>query len=229
MNSNSHNVSFVPLGELYPNIRNGFVGTVTPFFSTKDNGILYLRGTNIHDGSISTEDIVYVSKDFHKKHSKTELKTDDIIMVQSGHVGECAVVGEKYAGANCHALIVMSNGGKCNSEYRLISHLIDTRSFILFLLSSVSIISVITALIQLLRLMKTMTLRVFDSTIIRNKAIYCHPEEESALFLIYAYTNATVELEKRISEKQKKYDSVIWKLIASLLAYAAFILLQKGL
>ena len=117
LNSNSHNVSFVPLGELYPNIRNGFVGTVTPFFSTKDNGILYLRGTNIHDGSISTEDIVYVSKDFHKKHSKTELKTDDIIMVQSGHVGECAVVGEKYAGANCHALIVMSNGGKCNSEY----------------------------------------------------------------------------------------------------------------
>lgn len=114
-------------------------------------------------------------------------------------------------------------------DYRLISHLIDTRSFILFLLSSVSIISVITALIQLLRLMKTMTLRVFDSTIIRNKAIYCHPEEESALFLIYAYTNATVELEKRISEKQKKYDSVIWKLIASLLAYAAFILLQKGL
>ena len=38
-------------------------------------------------------------------------------MVQSGHVGECAVVGEAYAGANCHALIVMSNGGKCNSKY----------------------------------------------------------------------------------------------------------------
>lgn len=38
-------------------------------------------------------------------------------MVQSGHVGECAVVGEKYKGSNCHALIVMSNGGKCNSNY----------------------------------------------------------------------------------------------------------------
>ena len=87
-------------------------------------------------------------------------------------------------------------------DYTLISHLTETRSFILFLLSSASIISVITALIQLLKLMNTMTLRVFDSTIIRNKAIYCHPEEESALCLIYAYTNATVELEKRISEKQ---------------------------
>lgn len=28
-------VENVPLGELYPDIRNGFVGTVTPFFQTK--------------------------------------------------------------------------------------------------------------------------------------------------------------------------------------------------
>ena len=110
-------VKYLPLGELYPDIRNGFVGTVTPFFSNKENGVLYLRGTNVHDGVISNEDVVYVSKEFHEKHNRTELKSDDIIMVQSGHVGECAVVGEAYAGANCHALIVMSNGGKCNSKY----------------------------------------------------------------------------------------------------------------
>ena len=38
-------------------------------------------------------------------------------MVQSGHVGECAVVGDKYKGTNCHALIIMSNGGNCDSRY----------------------------------------------------------------------------------------------------------------
>ena len=38
-------------------------------------------------------------------------------MVQSGHVGECAVIGEHFVGANCHALIVMSNGGLCDSKY----------------------------------------------------------------------------------------------------------------
>ena len=32
-------------------------------------------------------------------------------MVQSGHVGECAVVEIKYKGTNCHVLIIMSNGG----------------------------------------------------------------------------------------------------------------------
>ena len=41
-------------------------------------------------------------------------------MVQSGHIGECAVVGDKYAGSNCHALIIMSNGGECNSKF--VSH-----------------------------------------------------------------------------------------------------------
>ena len=45
------------------------------------------------------------------------LKRDDILVVQSGHVGECAVVGKEYEGANCHALIIMSNGGNCFSDY----------------------------------------------------------------------------------------------------------------
>lgn len=29
-------VEYLPLGKLYPDIRNGFVGTVTPFFSNKE-------------------------------------------------------------------------------------------------------------------------------------------------------------------------------------------------
>jgi len=110
-------VEWKPLGEEFPFIRNGFVGTVTPFFTDKENGIRYLQGTNIHNGVISDDVVYYVSKDFHEKHIRTKLKQDDILMVQSGHVGECAVVGEKYKGANCHALIVMSNKGNCDSRF----------------------------------------------------------------------------------------------------------------
>ena len=101
----------------FPSIRNGFVGTITSFFSDKEHGIRYLEGRDIHNGIISDDKAVYVTKDFHNKHLKTQLKPDDIVVVQSGHVGECAVVGDKYAGANCHALIVMSNGGNCDSRY----------------------------------------------------------------------------------------------------------------
>ena len=44
-------------------------------------------------------------------------------MVQSGHSGECAVVGNEYAGCNCHALIIMSNVGA--SDSRFISFLLN--------------------------------------------------------------------------------------------------------
>lgn len=106
-----------PLGELFPFIRNGYVGPIKGFFTDSNHGIRYLEGTNIHDGIISDNEILYVTKEFHEKHIRNMLKSDDILMVQSGHVGECAVVGEKYAGANCHALIIMSNGGACNSRF----------------------------------------------------------------------------------------------------------------
>ncbi len=103
---NDTQVEWKPLGEEFPFIRNGFVGTVTPFFTEEKHGVRYLQGTNIHNGVISDNAIYHITKEFHQKHIRTELKADDIIMVQSGHVGESAVVGEKYKGANCHALIV---------------------------------------------------------------------------------------------------------------------------
>lgn len=106
-----------PLSEEFPFIRNGFVGIVTDHFSDKEHGIRYIEGTNIHNGRIDDNVEVYVTKEFHQKHKKNELKSDDIVMVQSGHVGDCAVVGSKYAGSNCHALIIMSNGGKVDSRY----------------------------------------------------------------------------------------------------------------
>lgn len=110
-------VEWKRLDELFPFIRNGFVGTIKSFFTNETDGIRYLEGTNIHDGVISDNEILYVTKEFHKKHIKNQLKADDILMVQSGHIGECAVVGKKYEGSNCHALIIMSNGGKCLSKY----------------------------------------------------------------------------------------------------------------
>lgn len=101
----------------FPDIRNGFVGTATPYFTTEKEGVRYLKGTNIHNGVISDNDYCYITREFHEKHIKSELKNNDILMVQSGHVGECAVVDKQYIGSNCHALIIMSNNGKCSSKY----------------------------------------------------------------------------------------------------------------
>ena len=107
----------VEIESLFSFIRNGFVGTVTPYFTDKNKGVRYLQGTNVHSGKITDDTEFYISKEFNEKHQKNILKPDDILVVQSGHVGECAVVGDKYAGANCHALIIMSNAGSCCSKY----------------------------------------------------------------------------------------------------------------
>lgn len=103
------------LEEYYPFIRNGFVGVATPYYC--ENGIKYLQSNNIHDGKINEKILKYITREFHEKNKKNELKEDDILMVQSGHAGECAVVGKKYAGSNCHALIILSSNKKSNSYF----------------------------------------------------------------------------------------------------------------
>ncbi|MCI7330596.1 MAG: restriction endonuclease subunit S [Selenomonadaceae bacterium] len=106
-----------PLNKLLDFIRNGFVGTILPYYTDAQHGVRYLQGTNIHDGKIDDTVEYYVTQDFNQAHAKNILKSDDILVVQSGHVGDCVVVGDKYVGCNCHALIIMSNGGQCSSEY----------------------------------------------------------------------------------------------------------------
>ena len=105
------------LRNLFPYIRNGFVGVVTDYFCSRDEGVEYIEGTNIHDGHIDDVIDLYVTHEFDERHINSRLKKDDIVMVQSGHVGECAVVGSHHENANCHALIVMSNGGHVVSEF----------------------------------------------------------------------------------------------------------------
>lgn len=103
------------LGKCFPKIRNGFVGTATPFYQA--GGIPYLQGKNIKDGRIDPTGLVGISPAFNQKQKKSQLFENDILMVQSGHVGECAVVTKHFNGANCHALVVMTPNNKVNSEF----------------------------------------------------------------------------------------------------------------
>lgn len=42
------------------------------------------------------------------EHQKSILRTQDVLIVQTGDVGQVAVVSEKFDGCNCHALIIVS-------------------------------------------------------------------------------------------------------------------------
>ena len=93
------------LQEVSSLITNGFVGTATPYY-TNELGIPYLYGTNVRANKIDPKGIRYINQEFHAKQEKTKLKKGDLLMVQSGHIGETAVVPDEFNGANCHALIV---------------------------------------------------------------------------------------------------------------------------
>ncbi|AZE29231.1 restriction endonuclease subunit S [Pseudomonas chlororaphis] len=86
-------------------ITNGFVGTASPFY-TDESGVPYLYGSNVRPNRIDFKGIRYITHDFHEQESKTALKSGDLLMVQSGHIGETAVVPSNLEGANCHAIIV---------------------------------------------------------------------------------------------------------------------------
>ena len=104
------------LGDYFDPIRNGFVGTATPYYTASD-GVRYLQGRNIKQGRIETDNLVFITSEFHHRQRKSHLKTGDILMVQSGHVGECAVVGPDFAGANCHALVILTPKQRLSSEF----------------------------------------------------------------------------------------------------------------
>ena len=101
--------SVTPIKQIYKKVTNGFVGTATPYYVKNTKlGVKYLQGKNVKHGRINDRELVYISHEFNNKYKKSQLKNGDLLMVQSGHVGECAVVTDEYEGANCHAVLILS-------------------------------------------------------------------------------------------------------------------------
>ena len=93
------------LAEVSSLITNGFVGTATPHY-TDESGVPYFYGKNVRANYLDPRGIRYITSEFHAAQSKTALREGDLLTVQSGHIGETAIVTKEYEGSNCHALIV---------------------------------------------------------------------------------------------------------------------------
>jgi type I restriction enzyme S subunit len=95
------------LGDVSTKMRNGFVGTATPYYSDEEDAIPYLQSFNVRENRVDNRDkMESVEPDFHKDNPKTQLSQGDLLTVQSGHIGTSCVVPAEYDGANCHALII---------------------------------------------------------------------------------------------------------------------------
>lgn len=94
------------LGNIYTKIRNAFVGTATPYYT--DKGHFYLQSNNVKNGEINRNTEVFINENFYQSQKDKWLRANDIVMVQSGHVGHCAVVPEELDNTAAHALIIIS-------------------------------------------------------------------------------------------------------------------------
>lgn len=95
-----------PLQKLTVMMTNGFVGTAKTHYTDRDDGITYIQGYNVLENRFNFRGIKKVTKEFHQRQSKSNLRTGDVLMVQTGDVGLTTIVPESLAGSNCHALII---------------------------------------------------------------------------------------------------------------------------
>lgn len=91
------------------------VGHVGPMASEYvDEGIPFLRSLNVQRLRISTEDIKFISPEFHAKLRKSALKPGDVVIVRTGQPGTCAVIPDTLPVANCSDVVVV----RCSPRLR---------------------------------------------------------------------------------------------------------------
>lgn len=103
------------LKTLCKSIRNGYVGPTRDLY--QEFGIPYIQSVHIKDGNILFErEEYYVSDEWAKKHPK--IKKGNILVVQTGDIGQIALVNAKYDLCNRHALIILDiNNNVISSEF----------------------------------------------------------------------------------------------------------------
>ena len=66
----------------------------------QEEGIPFIRATNIKGGTVQTEGLVHISKDAAKEIAKCKVSAGDLILVRSGvNTGDCALIPPEYDGA----------------------------------------------------------------------------------------------------------------------------------
>jgi type I restriction enzyme S subunit len=94
------------LSTLSTKITNGYVGPTRDLFV--DEGVRYLQSLHIKGNRITFDPPYFVRENWSNQHKKSILETGDVLIVQTGGIGQVALVTEEYSGSNCHALIVVS-------------------------------------------------------------------------------------------------------------------------
>jgi len=106
----------VQLGEVCERVSVGHVGTTTPYYC--ENGIPFLRTQNVGVKQLLLEDIKFITKDFHNKLRKSQVRPGDVLISRViSNTVNCAVVSEDVGEANCANVILVRPGPKLDAHF----------------------------------------------------------------------------------------------------------------
>lgn len=97
--------SLRPLSDVADEITVGFVGTMADQYV--DDGVPFLRSLNVRPLHIDTSDVKYISREFHGRLRKSELRPGDVVIVRTGKPGTCAVIPDEIREANCSDVVIV--------------------------------------------------------------------------------------------------------------------------
>lgn len=87
-------------------VKVGYVGSCQKDYCDANDGIPMIRTTNLTDNGITLNDLKYVTKSFHEKNQKSQLKKNDILIARHGENGK-ACIFDKYLEANCLNVVII--------------------------------------------------------------------------------------------------------------------------
>ncbi|MFF9602372.1 restriction endonuclease subunit S [Streptomyces sp. NPDC014684] len=95
----------MPLNRVLRQLTNGYVGPTRGLFV--EEGTPYLQSLHIKHGDIDfARRPYYVSPAWAAERPRIRLGFEDILIVQTGAIGEVSIVGKEFVGASCHALLI---------------------------------------------------------------------------------------------------------------------------
>ena len=83
-----------------------------------ENGTVpFLRGINVKEYLISSDNMVYINESSNHILSKSQVHTDDILIVRDGSVGTSCVVPAEFDGANVVSMVIATPSISCDSRF----------------------------------------------------------------------------------------------------------------
>lgn len=105
------------LGDICDRVSVGHVGPTSEFYCDESVGIPFLRSQNVRPGKLDWDGIQYITKEFHGRLRKSQLRFGDLLFVRVGaNRGDCCAVLEDVAELNC-ANIVFARPTQGNAAY----------------------------------------------------------------------------------------------------------------